>query len=150
MLSCQVGAAHFCVTALRLHLQTPARVMPQVEELDAELSELERQHRAADAAREELNRRQGRFKVGHAALVHCCLVHWCIGGLCFGVFCVSLFLLCPSVLVLLCIGRRGVSLLVCIGLFLCLLCSRALLSLMDFPLSSSACLRAFGRCCVRL
>jgi FtsZ-binding cell division protein ZapB len=34
-----------------------------VEELDAELSELERQQRAADMAREELNRRQSRIKV---------------------------------------------------------------------------------------
>jgi hypothetical protein len=45
----------------------------QVEELDAELSELERQQRAADAAREELNRRQGRIKVGHSVCV-CALV----------------------------------------------------------------------------
>eukprot|EP00882_Tetradesmus_deserticola_P030122 GHRQ01033797.1.p1 GENE.GHRQ01033797.1~~GHRQ01033797.1.p1 ORF type:complete len:728 (+),score=351.39 GHRQ01033797.1:103-2286(+) len=39
-----------------------AQQLRQVEELDAELSELERQQRAADMAREELNRRQSRVK----------------------------------------------------------------------------------------
>ncbi|WIA21892.1 hypothetical protein OEZ85_004263 [Tetradesmus obliquus] len=39
-----------------------AQQLRQVEELDAELAELERQQRAADAAREDLNRRQGRIK----------------------------------------------------------------------------------------
>lgn len=40
-----------------------AETLRSLEDLDAELGELERQQRATDLAREELNRRQARIKV---------------------------------------------------------------------------------------